>query len=49
MFKTRDGRERESIPVKFKDTSDRAVTLVEGDDFVAPAMRAAAVNLHAAR
>jgi hypothetical protein len=30
VFKTRNGRERISLPVKFRTTEEQAVTLVEG-------------------
>jgi murein DD-endopeptidase MepM/ murein hydrolase activator NlpD len=30
VFKTKDGRERESIPVKFRTTKEKAVTLMSG-------------------
>jgi murein DD-endopeptidase MepM/ murein hydrolase activator NlpD len=36
VFKTRDGRERESIPIKFKDAAGQAITLVEGRKYKAP-------------
>ena len=48
VFKTKDGRERVSIPVKFKTSDEQAVTLVEGQRYKsievqtasAPAIRA---------
>jgi murein DD-endopeptidase MepM/ murein hydrolase activator NlpD len=54
VFKTKDGRERVSIPVKFRTADGQAVTLVEGQRYKAmevqtasaPAMRAGA-NPHA--
>jgi len=50
VFKTKDGRERVSIPVKFRTSDEQAVTLVEGQRYKsievqtasAPAMRAEA-------
>ena len=35
VFKTKDGRERESIPVKFRTMEDQAVTLVSGQAYKA--------------
>ena len=35
VFKTKDGRERESIPVKFKTSENEAATLVEGGNYLA--------------
>jgi len=39
VFKTLDGRERVTIPVKFEDADGRAVTLVEGRQYRAPETR----------
>jgi murein DD-endopeptidase MepM/ murein hydrolase activator NlpD len=36
VFMTKDGRERESIPVKFRVADGEAVTLVEGEKYRAP-------------
>jgi hypothetical protein len=36
VFKTKDGRQRISLPVKFEDANGRAVTLVEGQPYRAP-------------
>jgi murein DD-endopeptidase MepM/ murein hydrolase activator NlpD len=36
VFMTKDGRERESIPVKFRNDQGAAVTLVEGGKYRAP-------------
>jgi murein DD-endopeptidase MepM/ murein hydrolase activator NlpD len=33
VFKTKNGRERESIPVKFRTTKDKAVTLMSGRSY----------------
>ena len=35
VFKTRDGRERESIPVKFRTADTESITLVEGGNYKA--------------
>jgi murein DD-endopeptidase MepM/ murein hydrolase activator NlpD len=40
VFMARDGRERESIPVKFRVAGGEAMTLVEGDKYRAPEMQA---------
>jgi murein DD-endopeptidase MepM/ murein hydrolase activator NlpD len=39
VFKTKDGRERISVPVKFEDADGSAVTLVEGRQYRAPELR----------
>jgi len=39
VFKTLDGRERVTIPVKFEDAEGRAVTLVEARQYRAPEIR----------
>ena len=36
VYKTQDGRQRVTIPVKFEDADGRAVTLVEGGSYRAP-------------
>ena len=36
VYKTQDGRQRVTIPVKFEDADGRAVTLVEGSHYRAP-------------
>jgi murein DD-endopeptidase MepM/ murein hydrolase activator NlpD len=36
VFMTKDGRERESIPVKYRDAQGEAITLVEGKKYRAP-------------
>lgn len=41
VFKTRDGRERVSIPVKFKDADGEVVTLAEGHKYRAPEIQTA--------
>jgi murein DD-endopeptidase MepM/ murein hydrolase activator NlpD len=33
VFKTKDGRERESIPVKFRTADEPAITLIEGQSY----------------
>jgi murein DD-endopeptidase MepM/ murein hydrolase activator NlpD len=43
VFKTKNGRERISIPVKFKDESGEAVTLTEGHKYKAPPYPTAAI------
>jgi murein DD-endopeptidase MepM/ murein hydrolase activator NlpD len=35
VFKTRDGRERESIPVRFQTANAESITLVEGGNYMA--------------
>lgn len=37
VFKTKDGKHRESIPVRFRDGNGIAITLTEGITYVAPA------------
>ena len=44
VFKTRDGRERISIPVKFHTAEDKAITLVEGKRYRAPEMETAGTS-----
>jgi murein DD-endopeptidase MepM/ murein hydrolase activator NlpD len=39
VFKTKDGRERLSIPVKFRNASGEPVTLVNGRNYKAPAVQ----------
>lgn len=41
VFKTASGRERVSIPVRFKNSSGDAITLVEGRRYTAPAIQSA--------
>ena len=41
VYKTQDGRQRVTIPVKFEDADSRAVTLVEGSRYRAPEIRGA--------
>jgi len=36
VFMTKDGRQRESVPVKFHDDRGQVVTLVEGGKYRAP-------------
>jgi murein DD-endopeptidase MepM/ murein hydrolase activator NlpD len=43
VFMTKDGRERESIPVKFRDEYGQAVTLVEGSKYRAPELTLKAI------
>ena len=43
VFKTRDGRERISLPVKFQGSDGKPVTLVEGRRYTAPEIRTASV------
>jgi murein DD-endopeptidase MepM/ murein hydrolase activator NlpD len=45
VFKTKDGRERISIPVKFQTAEDNAITLVEGKRYKAPEMQTAGGRL----
>lgn len=44
VFKTKDGKDRVSVPVKFRDGSGEAVTLVEGKKYRAPEIQSAAVR-----
>ena len=46
VFMTKDGRERESVPVKFRNDRGEAVVLVEGEKYRAPeaALKAIASN-----
>ncbi len=39
VFMTRDGKERVSIPVKFRDDQGEAITLVEGQKYRAPELQ----------
>ena len=41
VFKTKDGRERISLPVKFRTADEKAITLVEGRRYKAPEMQTA--------
>lgn len=41
VFKTRDGKERISLPVKFETADGKAATLVEGRRYTAPAIQTA--------
>lgn len=43
VFMTRDGRERVSIPVKFRDSYGDAVTLVQGEQYRAPELAPKAI------
>jgi len=43
VYKTQDGRQRVTIPVKFEDVDGRAVTLVEGSHYRAPELSGAKV------
>lgn len=43
VFKTKDGRERISIPVKFKTADAQAVTLVEGQRYKATGAEAPSI------
>ena len=36
VFKTKDGRERESIPIRFRTENEAAATLVSGKVYLAP-------------
>jgi len=40
VFMTKDGRDRVSIPVKFRVSDGEAMTLVEGEKYRAPEMQA---------
>jgi hypothetical protein len=44
VFKTRDGRERISIPVRFKTSDEKAVTLLGGHAYRAPEAQTAAAK-----
>jgi len=44
VFKTKNGRERESIPVKFKTAGDKAITLRTGRNYKASAIESASVR-----
>ena len=43
VFKTKNGRERISIPVKFKNEAGEAITLVEGRRYKAPTLASATI------
>jgi murein DD-endopeptidase MepM/ murein hydrolase activator NlpD len=45
VFKTIDGRERESIPVRFKDSTGRSLTLVEGRKYKAAEIQSASAEV----
>jgi murein DD-endopeptidase MepM/ murein hydrolase activator NlpD len=47
VFKTVSGRERESIPVQFRNFTGEATTLVEGRRYTAPALQSASVEVTA--
>ena len=44
VFKAKDGRERESIPVKFSTATEQAITLVSGRSYKATETRTASVQ-----
>jgi murein DD-endopeptidase MepM/ murein hydrolase activator NlpD len=44
VFRTKDGRERVSIPVKFKTASDEAITLVSGRSYRATQVQSASAR-----
>jgi murein DD-endopeptidase MepM/ murein hydrolase activator NlpD len=44
VFKTKNGRERESIPVKFNTSEDRGITLVENHSYRAATVLSASVR-----
>lgn len=44
VFKTRDGKDRISVPVKFRDDAGEAITLVEGKKYRAPEVQSAAIR-----
>lgn len=48
VFKTKNGRERESVPVKFRTATDQAVTLTEGQSYKAAEFQVTSVKLTAA-
>ncbi len=48
VFKTKDGRERVSLPVKFRTSDEKAITLVEGRRYKAPDMQTAGAPVAAA-
>src|SRR5262249_37307753 len=45
VFKTRDGRERISLPVKFQADNAQPVPLVEGQRYTAPAVQTAGARV----
>jgi Membrane proteins related to metalloendopeptidases len=45
VFKTLNGRQRVSLPVRFKDASGEAVTLVEGRRYKAPVVQSASSEI----
>jgi murein DD-endopeptidase MepM/ murein hydrolase activator NlpD len=45
VFKTLNGRERESIPVQFKDASNKGITLLEGRRYKAAAVQSAKTSV----
>jgi murein DD-endopeptidase MepM/ murein hydrolase activator NlpD len=47
VFKTKDGRTRLSLPVKFKTSEERGVTLLSGHAYRAPEMQSASARLSA--
>jgi murein DD-endopeptidase MepM/ murein hydrolase activator NlpD len=47
VFKTKDGRSRLSLPVKFKTSDEKGVTLVSGRTYRAPEMQSANARLSA--
>jgi murein DD-endopeptidase MepM/ murein hydrolase activator NlpD len=47
VFKTVSGRERESIPVQFRNFTGEPTTLVEGRRYTAPALQSASVEVTA--
>ncbi len=49
VFKTKNGRERLSIPVKFRTAGDRAITLVSGRSYRAGAVQSASARNATAR
>ena len=48
VFKTKDGRERESIPVKFKTSEEKAITLRTGKNYKAGSILSAKASLSVA-
>ena len=44
VFKTRDGRERISLPVKFQTSDGKTATLVEGHRYTAPEIQTAGIT-----
>ena len=45
VFMTKDGRERVSIPVKFRDATGEALTLAEGQKYRAPDIQSAKATI----